>query len=80
MDIVVPLVYGHSSVYTNSHDAFRWALMRICTNLCSGWFREFATVNYIDIFAAYNQKYVEDFMAKVDSGMVEEATSERLIL
>ena len=77
---VLPLMYGHTNVYTSSRDAFRCALMRICTNLCSGWFREFATTNYVDIFAAHNPRYVEDFMEKVDRGMVQEASDGRLIL
>ena len=28
---------------------YKWALMRICTTLTSGWFREFAQINYMEI-------------------------------
>jgi hypothetical protein len=36
--------------------------MRICTNLCSGWFRKFATNNYYDIKKLANKNYVEKFL------------------
>ena len=39
---VLPMLFGGSR-YTNAQEAFDWSLMRICTNLCSGWFRLFAT-------------------------------------
>lgn len=56
--------------YWDSKDAFEWALMRICTNLTSGWFREFATRNYFKIQELYNEKYVEKFFKAFDSGRI----------
>ena len=41
----------------NPYAAFRWALMRVCTTLCSGWFRDFAVENYFDILNGHNRDY-----------------------
>ena len=41
----------------NYHDAFKWALMRVCTTLCSGWFRQFAIDHYFDVLNNYNKEY-----------------------
>jgi len=58
---ILPMLFGGGRGYT-SDDAFDWALMRICTTLCSGWFREFATKNYFIIKKLYNPSYVEKFL------------------
>ncbi len=42
-------------------EAFKWALYRICTTLCSGWFRDFAIDNYFAILNSYELDYVEKF-------------------
>ena len=47
-------------------DALKWALYRICTTLCSGLFRKFATDNYMSIFDMANLKYVSLFLEAVD--------------
>lgn len=39
------------------YKAFKWALMRVCTTLCSGFFREFAIDNYLDILNSYDKYY-----------------------
>lgn len=39
------------------HNAFKWALMRVCTTLCGGFFREFAIDNYINILNSYDKYY-----------------------
>ena len=56
--------------YISSKEAFEWALMRVCTNLCGGWFREHATNNYLQINDMYNKDYVEDFLGKYDKGLI----------
>jgi len=58
---ILPMIFGGGKFYT-SDEAFDWALMRICTTLCSGWFREFATNNYFIIKMLYNSEYVEKFL------------------
>jgi hypothetical protein len=41
---IIPLLMGHNIEPTKERiqGAYDWALMRICTNLTSGWFRDFA--------------------------------------
>lgn len=65
---ILPSIYGHAKNWTNSEDALNWALMRICTTLCSGWFRSFATSNLDKIKSIANSNYVEDFLEKVHNG------------
>lgn len=36
--------------------AYKWALYRICTTLCSGWFRQFAIDNYFEVLNMYNEE------------------------
>lgn len=40
---------------------FKWALFRICTTLCSGWFRQFAIDNYYTILNSYDKNFMEKF-------------------
>lgn len=40
--------------------AYKWALYRICTTLCSGWFRRFAINHYYDVLNMYNQEKLEN--------------------
>jgi len=58
---VLPNIFLGHKTYTNK-EAFDWALMRICTTLCRGWFREFAVENYKDIQSLYNEDYVTKFL------------------
>lgn len=58
---IIPTMMGTPGPLWKPHDAFRWALMRICTNLCSGWFRQFALDNYFLIMNAYDPGFVEIF-------------------
>ena len=66
---ILPIIFGGSK-WTSSEDALDWSLMRICTNLCSGWFREFATNNYFEIRNYINKSYVEDFLEKYNNGEI----------
>jgi len=67
---VLPAIYGGSASWVTAGEALDWSLMRICTTLCSGWFREFATRNYPQIRSMASDTYVEDFLAKVESGEI----------
>lgn len=40
--------------------SFKLALQRVCTTLCSGWFREFAIDNYFEIWRYYNDNYYDN--------------------
>jgi hypothetical protein len=66
---VIPMLFDGGS-YWDSESAFNWALMRICTTLTSGWFREFATDNYLNIKKLHNKDYVLDFLEKYNSGVI----------
>ena len=50
----------------SSHTAFEWALKRICTTLCSGFFREYAIMNYQNIMSNYDYNYVDKFLKKAE--------------
>ena len=67
---VLPAIFGRANWYT-AEEALDWSLMRICTTLCSGWFREFATVNYFEIKSRANLYYVEDFLTKYHNGEIQ---------
>jgi hypothetical protein len=66
---VLPALFGGQPFFT-SVESIEWALMRICTTLCSGWFRQFATDNYVKIYEMYNRNYVEDFLTKYKLGLI----------
>jgi hypothetical protein len=66
---ILPFLFGGGNYYT-SEEAFNWALMRICTTLCSGWFRSFATDNYQHIKNVKNNNYAEDFLQKYNDGNI----------
>jgi hypothetical protein len=66
---ILPMIFGGGKYYTPLQ-AFNWSLMRICTTLCSGWFRQFATDNYFRVKEYYNDNYVSDFLEMVDNGYI----------
>lgn len=45
--------------------AFDWALMRVCTTLCDGFFRDFAVRAYDQIQEQYNPDYVTKFFKNI---------------
>lgn len=53
---------------TNPEKAYEWALMRICTTLTSGWFRDFAIDNYFIIKNNNNFDYVGKFQQAISDG------------
>ncbi len=50
--------------------SFDIALMKVCTSITSGWFREFAWENYEKVQALYEPDYVTRFWKAVDDGIV----------
>lgn len=58
---------GH---YKDPQLAYKAALQRICTTLCSGFFRDFAVDNYFEILDAYSDNYVDKFKEKLFAGLV----------
>lgn len=50
--------------------SFDFALMKVCTSITSGWFREFAWEHYDQVQTLYDDKYAENFWTKVDQGLV----------
>lgn len=66
---IIPMLFDRGVGFT-SDEAFDWALTRICTNLTSGWFREFATKNYFIIKRLYNKQYVEKFLTAYENGNI----------
>lgn len=51
-------------------EAFDMALMKVCTSITSGWFREYAWEHYDAVQAMYNDNYVEKFQRGVINGTV----------
>jgi len=52
--------------------AFEYALMKVCTSITSGWFREYAWENYDKVIGLYDPLYVDKFWEDVKTGIVKE--------
>jgi hypothetical protein len=50
--------------------SFDMALMKVCSSITSGFFREFAWENYHEVQSLYNDDYVERFWKAVVDGIV----------
>lgn len=50
--------------------ALEWALMRICTTLCSGWFRNHAVEDFPFIQSIADRGYAKKFLQAVEDGKV----------
>lgn len=59
----------HPGVWTPQY-AWRFALAKVCSSITSGWFREFAYENALDVLKLYPQNYWEKFQKDVESGLV----------
>ncbi len=66
---VIPMLFVGGPL-ARPFDAYRWAIMRICTTLTSGWFREFAVENYDDLIYFYDPGYVNKFLNAVEDGRI----------
>lgn len=70
---ILPELFEVSALYENelgkepwtAKEAFDWALMRVCTTLCDGFFRDFAVKAYDEIQKQYNPNYVELFFKNI---------------
>lgn len=52
------------------YNAFKMALMKVCTSITSGWFREFAWENYETVLQAYDYNFVKKFMTALQEGKI----------
>ena len=66
---MIPMLFEGEKI-ANPKEAYKWAVMRICTTLCSGWFREFALENYSDLISHYDSHYVNKFLYAVEDGLI----------
>jgi hypothetical protein len=66
---IIPMLYSGARL-AEPKKAFDWAIMRICTTLCSGWFRTFAVENWPAIQIAYDPNYVNKFLQAVENKQV----------
>jgi len=62
---ILPMLFEKDAPQWTAKDAFDWALMRVCTTLCDGFFREFATRAYRLIRDKYDGYYVEKFLREI---------------
>lgn len=67
---IIPMLFESGKI-VSSICAYKWALMRICTTLCSGWFREYALENYDNLMLRYNWAYTDKFLKAVEEGRIE---------
>jgi hypothetical protein len=56
----------------SARDSFDIALMKVCTSITSGWWRDFAWENYDDVVDLYNDDYIDRFWKAVEDGTVKE--------
>lgn len=59
----------HPGVWTPWR-SFEFALMKVCTSITSGWWREYAYDHYDQVLSLYDDKYVERFWKGVNDGIV----------
>ena len=59
----------HKGVITPTQ-SFDMALMKVCTSITSGWWREYAYNNYYKARNLFNHKYVDIFWAAEEKGIV----------
>lgn len=50
--------------------AWRFALSKVCSSITSGWFREFAYENALDVLKLYPKNYWVKFQEDVENGLV----------
>ncbi len=50
--------------------SFEIALMKVCTSITSGWFRQYAWEHYYDVAKLYDPDYADKFFQKADQGLV----------
>jgi hypothetical protein len=66
---IIPMLFQKGDFYTKEN-AVKWALMRICTTLASGWFRDFAIENYFQIVNKINYTFLDKFFEKYEKNAI----------
>lgn len=66
----------HPGVWTPEY-AWRFALSKVCSSITSGWFREFAYENALDILKMYPTGYWDKFQEDVKAGKVKPFTGSK---
>lgn len=66
----------HPGVWSPEY-AWRFALAKVCSSITSGWFREFAYENCLEILKLFPTGYWEKFQADIASGLVKPYTGSR---
>jgi len=66
----------HPGVMTPER-AWKFALAKVCSSITSGWFREFAYENALEILKMYPEGYWEKFQEDVKSGLVKPFTGKK---
>jgi hypothetical protein len=51
-------------------NAFKMALMKVCTSITSGWWREYAWEHYYQVLDMYKDSYVDKFKEGLEKGIV----------
>lgn len=54
---ILPSAMGQNN-FKPALAGYRWALWRICTTLCSGWFREFAIDHYYEVLNMFDEEKI----------------------
>ena len=62
---ILPQIFENIEAKWTEKSAFDWALMRVCTTLCDGFFREFSVRAYDQIQAQYDSNYVQKFFQNI---------------
>ena len=62
---------------TDRKKSFDMALMKVCSSITSGWWREYAWENYDKVQAMYNENYVNRFWEAERSGNVKPHNKEQ---
>jgi hypothetical protein len=56
---------------TDPKKAFDKALEKVCTSITSGWFREYAYLNYYKVQEMYHESYVNKFNSALECGTIQ---------
>lgn len=68
---IIPVLFGGAKEFVSPLAALNFSMMRICTTLTGGFFRQFATDNFVEIIDEYADKnYVKKFLKAVDLGQI----------
>jgi hypothetical protein len=62
----------------DARESFEKALMKVCTSITSGWFREWAWEHHDEVLAKYNGNYVDKFDVALRIGKVRPFTHDRV--